>query len=448
MDNKTKTLPITFLKPNPKNARTHSKSQIDQIAKSIERFGYTAPILIDETMTIICGHGRLQAAQKLGLQSVPVRVVSDLTDTQKRALMIADNKIAENAGWDRSLLASELAELAIELPKLDLDISITGFDTGELDAIFDMKAPDKPDPADTPTPPPSIPVTHRGDLWILGEHRLLCGDARSSEDVERLMNGDKARLVFIDPPYNVRVAGHVGGRGQTKHSEFAFASGEMTSQEFIAFLKASIAPLVAHSLDGSLHYICIDWRHQSELMTAASGLYAEQKNLVVWDKKTPGQGRFYRSQHELIHVYKKGDAPHINAVKQGRYGRNRSNVWAYSGVNSFGKDRLKELALHPTVKPIALVVDALRDASLKGDIVLDTFLGSGTTLLAAERADRKCRGLEFEPKYVDVAIARWQDFTRRDAILDETGETFVEVKARRSQEAAAAEARHIDEEAA
>ncbi len=420
------------LKPHPCNARTHSKKQVSQIAKSIEAFGFAAPVLVDEAHRIIAGHGRVLAAIELKLVTVPAIVVAGLSDAKRRALMLADNKIAENAGWDLSRLSVELEALSIELPKIDLDVAITGFSAGETDAIRTMKEKDRPDPADRAPVAPETPVTCRGDVWLLGDHRVMCGDARSDTDLVRLMGGEKAAVVFVDPPYNVRVQGHVGGRGATRHAEFAFASGEMTSSEFMVFLTDAIRGLIAHSRDGSLHYICMDWRHVSELSQAAGLLYTEQKNIAVWDKKTPGQGSLYRNQHEFVFVYKAGTALHINAIEQGRHGRNRSNIWAYSGINAFGKDRAKDLARHPTAKPVAMIVDVLRDASCKGHIVLDTFLGSGTTLMAAERADRRAFGLEYEPKYVDVAVRRWEEFTRRDAVLEETGETFEEARARRA----------------
>ena len=424
-------VPAGTLRPHPRNVRTHSKKQIKQIAHSIREFGFTAPIICDEAGFVLCGHGRLLAANELGLETLPVVMVSGLDDARKRALMLADNKIAENAGWDRKALAFELQTLAIELPEFNLDLSITGFELGEIVAIMDDQGTEKADPLDAFAAPPEFPTTRPGDLWLAGEHRLLCGDARLSHEVERLMAGQKAGMVFIDPPYNVPIAGHVQGRGKVQHPEFDFASGEMSSDEFIAFLTQAFAPLAAASADGSIHYVCMDWRHVLELITAGKVVYGDALNMIVWNKTSPGQGSFYRSQHELIFVFKNGSGPHLNGVAQGKFGRNRSNVWTYPGATGFRKDRGKELAWHPTVKPVAMVADAMRDCSMPNAIALDTFLGSGTTLMAAERIGRRSYAMEFAPRYVDVAIKRWQEYTRRDAILEETGQTFDEVTAER-----------------
>lgn len=238
-------------------------------------------------------------------------------------------------------------------------------------------------------------------------------------------------MVFADPPYNVQISSIVG-RGKIKHREFASASGEMSPEEFEAFLVKTLSLTVQYSRVGSIHYICMDWRHLSEALAAGKQVYTEFKNLVVWAKTNAGQGSFYRSQHELILVFKNGEAPHQNNIELGRHGRSRSNVWTYAGVNTFRAGRLDELSIHPTVKPVGLVADAMRDCSRRGDIILDPFMGSGTTILAAERVGRRGYGLEIDPLYVDAAIRRWQDFTKRDAVLKATGQTFDEVAVGRS----------------
>jgi len=419
--------PVDKLRPTNKNARTHSNRQIQQIADSIRQFGWTSPIVVDESGKIIAGHGRFAASLDLRLRRVPTIVVSGLSDAEKRALALADNKIAANAGWDRSTLAAELGELATLLPEISLDISITGFDAAEIDALAtDFADPEREPAEEVPAVAEAKPVTQIGDLWKLGEHRLLCGDACDKATLQTLMGDDQASMVFADPPYNVRIAATVG-RGRTKHREFAAASGEMSHAQFAAFLGRWMKLAIAHSANGSVHFVCIDWRHLGEMLSAGGEVYHELKNIVVWVKTNAGQGSFYRSQHEFILVFKNGDAPHRNNVELGKHGRNRSNVWTYAGVNSFRAGRMDELSVHPTVKPVGLVVDAIRDCSRRGEIVLDPFMGSGTTILAAERVGRRGYGLEIDPLYVDVAVGRWQSFTGRDAILTATGQTFDEV---------------------
>lgn len=423
-------VPTGTVRTRKRNPRSHSKKQVGQIANSILRFGWTYPILADENFEIIAGHGRHKAAEQLGLQTVPVAVMSGLSETQKRALALADNKIAANAGWDRAILAAELGELATLLPEYELSIDITGFEPAEIDSLLgDLLDPEQ-DPADEVPEPFCQAVSRRGDLWRLGRHRLLCGDAREPADFQTLMAGEHAVLVFTDPPYNVRISS-VQGRGKKRHREFQMASGEMSPEEFTRFLVTCTSLAVRHSIPGAIHFICIDWRHLAEMLAAGKEVYAEQKNLIVWVKTNAGQGSFYRSQHELILVFKAGDAAHINNFELGQHGRNRSNVWTYAGVNTFRAGRMEELSSHPTVKPVALVADAMRDCSRRGDIVLDPFMGSGTTILAAERVGRRGYGLEIDPAYVDVAIRRWESFTRRDVVLDSIGQTFAEVAAAR-----------------
>ena len=421
--------------PNPHNARTHSKKQIGQIANSIRQFGWTNPVLVDEFKVGIAGHGRAEAARHLGLPKIPVIVLSGLSETQKRALALADNKIAANAGWDRPKLAAELGRL-VDLPKeLDFDIGITGFEPAEIDSLFGDLSDHEADPADESPGLGQQAFTVPGDLWVLADHRLLCGDAKREADLAALMNAKPAAMVFTDPPYNVRISS-IQGRGKTKHREFTEASGEMSPEAFTRFLVESLSLAAAHSKEGAIHFVCMDWRHIGEMTAAGKQVYGDPRNLIVWAKNNAGQGSFYRSQHELIFVFKNGDAPHTNNIELGRYGRNRSNVWNYPGVNTFRTGRLDDLGAHPTVKPVALVADAMRDCSRRGDIILDPFMGSGTTILAAERVGRLGYGIEIDPLYVDAAIQRWQNFTRRDAILEATGQTFDEIAAERAHQTA------------
>ncbi|WP_338318776.1 site-specific DNA-methyltransferase [Bradyrhizobium ottawaense] len=424
-------LPLRALKRAAKNARTHSKKQIRQVANSILRFGWTYPILADEDRRIIAGHARWEAAKQLSLKEVPVLVMRGLSDAEKRALALADNKIPTNAGWDRKLLAEELGELASLLPDFNLSLDITGFEPAEIDGLMLDFGNSEHDSADASCTIGKQPISRRGEQWQLGAHRVLCGDACDQSDWARLMGSDRARMLIADPPYNVQISTTLG-RGKIKHREFAVASGEMTPVEFTEFLTRWMRLAAQFSHDGSLHFAFVDWRHIGEMHNAGHAVFGTLQNLVVWNKSNASQGSFYRSQHELIFVYKNGDGPHLNNVELGRHGRNRSNVWTYAGVNTFRKDRLDDLTVHPTVKPVALIADAIKDCTRRGDLVLDPFLGSGTTLLAAERVGRRAYGLEIDPLYVDVAIRRWQDVTKHDAILVATGQTFDEVTAERS----------------
>ena len=420
------------LKPAERNARTHSKKQIRWIASSIREFGFLNPVIVDDTNMILAGHGRLEAARQVGLTHVPVVRFDHLTTAQKRAYLIADNRIAEQAGWDREMLAIELGELIDLLPIEGFDISLTGFDTPEIDLLLADMAISRSEPREAIPLPPRSGVSEPGDLWHLGKHRLLCGDARQANQLSRLMDGASAAAVFCDPPYNLRVSS-IGGRGRNKHPEFAFGSGEMTPTQFQQFLSKIIANGIRVSSKGAIHFVCIDWRHIADLIAVGSKIYGDMLNLVVWNKTNAGQGSFYRSQHELIGVFRVGEHPHKNNVELGRYGRNRSNVWTYAGVNTFGRGRMEALAVHPTVKPTALVADALLDCTARGDAVLDQCAGSGTIFLAADKVGRIAYGLEIEPRYVDVAILRWQQLTKLEATLEGDGRSFEEIKQARAK---------------
>ena len=427
-------MPIGQIKPNPRNAKTHSRKQIRQIANSIIQFGFITPLVVTEDGELIAGHGRYEASNLLGLKKVPVIVLTGLSPAKRRAFAIADNKIAENAGWDRERLAIEIPELTGLLSEEGLDVSILGFEPVEIDQLqadFEVNSSDPEDGVDPDWAKTSV-VTEAGDLWVLCNHRLLCGDARYSDPIIRLMGGCRADMAFLDPPYNRRIAGVVG-RGKTKHAEFAMASGEMAAEDFIRFLGTTLDTAVSVSREGAVHFVCMDWRHIGELLTAAKPVYGDTLNIVTWVKSNAGQGSFYRSQHELIGVFRVGKTAHLNNIELGRHGRSRSNVWHYAGVNSFRAGRMDELRSHPTAKPVALVADALKDCTRRGDIVLDTFCGSGTTIMAAERVGRHARALEIEPRFVDIAIRRWQAFTRRDAVHAQSGLSFDEIAASRSQ---------------
>jgi len=415
------------LKPHKQNAKTHSARQIRQIAESIRAFGFLNPILIDENNSILAGHGRWEAAKKQGLASVPTVRYEHLSETQKRAYVVADNKIAEQSGWDRDLLRLELGELVELLPNEGLEIDITGFAIPELDALEKDLGSAASDPDDVPPATPTRPVTRKGDVWRLGPHRLICGDAQDAQTFQSLMQQKAAAAVFCDPPYNVS-ARSIGGRGRVQHEDFAFAAGEMSQPEFQDFLRKTLGNAIAASRPGAVHYACMDWRHVAELIEVGRELYEEMLNLIVWNKTNGGQGSFYRSQHELIGLFRVAGGRYRNNVELGRFGRNRSNVWTYAGVNTFGRERMNDLASHPTVKPTAMVADAILDCTSRGDVVLDPFLGSGTTILAAEKVGRIGFGVEFEPGYVDVAVRRWERTTKLQATLDGQSMTFDEVR--------------------
>ncbi len=418
--------PITALKANPRNARTHDDKQLNQIAASIRQFGFTSPILIDEQGVVMAGHARLAAARQLGWVQVPTITLDGLSAAQKRAYALADNRLAENAGWDLQILGEELKFLS-EI-EIDCDISITGFDTVDIDRLVSgLEGVSDPAADELPHVRPEEPAVSRaGDLWLLGRHRLLCADALDQGSYERLLAGRQAQLVFTDPPYNVPIDGHVGGKGQVRHREFVMASGEMSELEFTGFLTRALIGARNASSDGAILYVCMDWRHAFELLAACRQASLEYKNLCVWAKDNGGMGAFYRSRHELVFVFKNGTKPHINNFGLGEKGRYRTNVWQYAGVNTLRPGRLEELAMHPTVKPVALVADAIKDCSHRGGIVLDPFAGSGTTLIAAEKTGRIGCGIELDPRYVDVIVRRWTAYTGGTVRHAVTGRTLAE----------------------
>lgn len=407
---------VEALIPYRGNARSHSRAQIKQIADSINAFGFVNPILVDADGQVIAGHGRLAAAKHLGLTEVPVLAVTHLTPAEKRAYILADNRIAEKAGWDRDILAIELAALV----EFDFDVELTGFAIAEIDVILDDarergNGPTADNADDIPILSDGPAITRPGDLWQLGPHRLICGDARDKDTLVALLGGEPVDLIFTDPPYNVAIEGHVSGLGRVKHREFAMASGEMTEVEFTEFLTAALAPAATHCREGAIAFVCMDWRHMREIMAAGDAVFAELKNLCIWNKSNAGMGTFYRSKHELVFVWKVRPGAHVNSFGLGETGRYRTNVWDYAGVNSFSANRDADLAMHPTVKPVAMIGDAIRDCSRRGDVVLDMFGGSGSTLIAADLAGRQARLVEYDPLYCDTIVRRWEKLTGKRA---------------------------------
>ena len=419
--------PISLLRPYPSNARTHSKKQLKQIAASIKRFGFTNPVLVGDDGEIIAGHGRVEAAKRLGMERVPTLALSHLSKTERRAYVLADNKLALNAGWDKEILAIELQGLI----DLDFEVELTGFSLAEIDFVLDEAGDADPGGADEPednVPEVSgVAVSRLGDVWILGRHKVVCGDAKDPEAYDCLLGSEQVDMMFTDPPYNVPIDGHVCGLGTVRHREFAFASGEMSEAQFIEFLTSTLGEGARSLKDGAIAFVCMDWRHMGELLLAGKRVFTEFKNLVVWNKSNGGMGSFYRSKHELIFVFKKGEAPHTNSFGLGETGRYRTNVWDYAGISSISSTRNDELAMHPTVKPVALIADAIKDCSKRGEIILDNFGGSGSTLIAAEKTGRCARLVEFDPIYCDTIVRRWEAYTGKRAKLQGDGRMFDDV---------------------
>src|SRR3984957_2960878 len=416
--------PIEEVKPHPHHTRKPNREQRRKLEASFRKFGENAPILVDRQGYILAGHVRFETLRAMGRTHVWVLVLDHLSDAKSRAYAIADNKIGELSSFDEKNLSREISDL-IEIAE-DFEIEDTGFDTGEIDLIlqgFDAGHPDKQDEFELHV---GNAVTTLGDLWSLEQHLLLCADARDAASYTTLMNGKKASAIFADPPFNVKINGHVTGKGRQTHREFPSASGEMTEAEFTDFLSFILSSSKTHSSAGALMFICMDWRHLWELQSAGRAVELPLLNLCVWSKTNAGMGSLYRSRHELVLVFKNGRAPHTNNVELGRYGRNRSNIWEYPGANTFprkGEDR--GLDYHPTVKPLALVADAILDCTKRDDGVLDPFMGAGTTILASERTGRRGFGMELDPLYVDTTIERWQRVTGLKAI-NQHGQTFAE----------------------
>ena len=427
--------PISSLKAAERNARTHPRKQIRQIAASIERFGFTCPVLIDDDGVIIAGHGRVAAAKLLNLDQVPTLRLSNLSADERRAYALADNKLALNAGWDVDFLALELKELS----NLSVDLDLTGFSVAEVDELilnYQNASPDADEEEDRAVDLRTVAVSRPGDVWQVGRHRLACGDATKRETYASLFGDEEVGLIFADPPYNLPIVTFVEGTGRKGHRAFSMANGELAPGQFRSFLEKCFGHAAERARAGSIAYACIDWRHMAEMQGAGLATFSELKNLIVWKKTNAGMGNFYRSQHELIFAFKVKPGRHINNFNLGENGRHRTNVWDYAGVASFGGNgnrRLKDLALHPTVKPVALVADAIRDTSRRGDIILDMFGGVGTTMIAAEKTGRCARLIEIDPLYCDASIDRFTALLGILPTLVATGQTFEEVSAERTE---------------
>ncbi len=420
-------VPTTDLKPPKRQLRKHSQRQLQLIQASIADYGFLNALLINADNEIVCGVARWVAAGELKLDQVPVIVVEHLTPEQLRVYRVLENRLGDLSEFD-------LAELKLEFTELeDLDCGLnlegTGFSTSEIDDLVSGKDPEFRGDADLEVAGPA--VTTLGDLWQLGDHRLLCGNSLEEASFEALMGNEKAGMVFGDPPYNVP-AKAISGMGKHQHRDFAMAAGEMSPAQFTSFLKTNFALIKTFSVEGAIVYQCMDWKHMREMLAAGYEVFDELKNVVVWAKPSAGMGTFYRSQHEFVFVWKSGTAPHVNNFGLGDSGRYRSNVWSgYKGNSGFHRDRDDELAAHPTVKPWSLVADAIRDCSKRKAIILDPFGGFGTTMIAAERTGRKARLIELDPLYCDASLRRWEKVSGKTAILAAAGQTFAEVAASR-----------------
>lgn len=409
-------LAIGMIKPYSKNPRVHNAKQIEKIKNSIMQFGFTAPILVDKENNIVAGHARYEAMKMLNAVQIPTIQLENLTPEQIKAYRIADNRLAEDAQWDSDILKIEFKELL----ELDFDITDTGFEIPEIDSLtIELIGDENKQDEDKEVYSllDSIPQkVKKNDLWILGEHKIFCGDTLDPDSFKCLLMTEKAEIIVTDPPYNVKIKGHVCGNGKIQHTDFKMASGELTESEFMDFTQKFMENLRESSTDGSLHYIFIDWRGLKTFLTAGEQ-YDELKNICVWDKTTGGMGSLYRSQHEFVCVFKNGKNPHINNIQLGHNGRYRTNVWSVKGMNVQNKQAQELFKLHPTVKPVGLLSDILLDASSPGGIVLDCFGGSGSTLIACEKTKRKARLIELDEKYCNAIIYRWEKLTGRKAEL-------------------------------
>jgi DNA modification methylase len=407
------------LKPLGRETRRHPRRQLEKLAASLDEFGFVLPIIVDSEQRVVAGWGLVLAARQLGLPQVPAVTITDLDDGKLRLLRMALNRLGEDSSWDTEALALEFSDvLALDE---NVDLQISGFEMGEIDAHLPGAEGEEDE---LPPIEARAAVTRVGDTWILGEHRLHCGDALDLKSYDRLLGDQRAAMVFTDPPYNVEIDGHVSGLGRSRHAEFEMACGEMSSAEFEMFLATALGHASRYAVDGSIHFVCMDWRRIKELLAAAATAYTEMKNLCVWNKSNAGMGSLYRSKHELVFVFKKGHAAHVNNIQLGRFGRHRPNVWDYPSQNVWASSAKGKLSLHPTVKPVALIADAIRDCSNQNDVILDPFGGAGTTLIAAERTSRHARLIEIDPRYVDATVRRWQHLTGKIAVHAESAQPF------------------------
>jgi DNA modification methylase len=434
----TELVRIDALHPARRNARQHSKDQIRAIANSIRRFGFTNPVLVQRDLEIIAGHGRWEAAKLLGMKKVPVLRLEGWSKADIRAYAIADNRLAEQATWDNEILLEQIDEILLEVA--DYDVTLTGFSAPELDELRIVQeragGQVESDPAaDTlPGHVEGEAISERGDLWRLGPHRLVVGSALEPASYRLLLGRRKADAVISDPPYNVRIEGFVSGKGKRRHGDFVMGAGEMSAGEFREWLATFLAVARGACIPQAAFHVFIDWRHFADLQRAAEQSSLKLASLCVWVKPRGGMGSLYRSQHELVGVFCAAGQSMRNNVQLGRHGRNRTNVWHYDGPSSLTREGQAALDLHPTVKPVALIADAMLDVTPVGGLVLDPFSGSGTVFISATKAKRIAAGIELDPAYADIALRRYEAYTGETPILDATGEDFRAVLRRRLAE--------------
>lgn len=422
--------------PAARPLKKHRNQYIAKLAAGISRFGFLVPMLVDEEYRLVSGHARLAAAQLNKLEQVPVVRIDHLTEEQRRILAIFENKIAQESEFDEEALNLEFEELRLTEPELELTDS--GFAIGEIDVLAGRTRTKALDDLDyvAEEPPERPPITRPGDEWLCGRHHIICADSTDPEVIAQLAAGAKFRQLIADCPYNLPTRAF---SSSGRFGNFQMAAGEMDRTEFIAFLGRFLAAAIPQLLDGALLYTFMDAKHIGELLAAAEGAGLDYKQLLVWVKGSAGLGSFYRSGHELIGVFKYGQAPSQNNIQLGRYGRNRSNVLSYPGVMGTASGK-RALTLHPTVKNIAMIADLILDASSPGDNILDSFGGSGTTMIAAEKTDRTAYLCELSPAFVDVTVERFNALGGEQARLKSTGQTFEEVRAERLEPAPEREA--------
>ena len=418
---------------NELNPKKHPDRQINALARNFAEAGFLVPVIIDQKNVIYAGHGRVLAALKAGISMIPAVRLAHLSDHQLRALMLADNRLAELGSIDQQLLAENLKLLTVDGIDLDLEAA-TAFTMGEIDKVLEeaIEQEEEEDPDDAPIATVDGPPVNRlGDLWDLGgRHRLICGSSLEPIVWAQLMDGQKASMSCSDFPYNVKIRGNVSNRSDAR--EFAMASGEMGRKEFTEFETDVFRHIATHSEPASTHMAFTDWRHVLEMQLAGEAVFSELKNVCVWNKLSGSMGSLYRSQHELIFVWKLGRGRSRNNVQLGKFGRNRSNVWNYPGVGTFRhSDEGDLLKLHVTPKPVRMIADAILDVSARGDIVIDAFLGSGPTIIAAERVGRRCFGVEIDPHFADIIIRRFERHSGEAAVHVTSGRTFAEISAER-----------------
>ena len=429
-------LPPGEIQPYPDNARVHPEEQLKMIEASIAAFDFNNPVLVTPEHVLIAGHGRLEAAKKLGLERVPALVLAHLSEAQQRAYRVADNAIMLKGEWSLELLAQELE--FVSAVDFDIPVEALGFEMGEIAFLIDdaksAASRGGNDEEEVVEPDRSLAsVSRLGDIWQIGPHGVICGDARDRATYARLLGDRRADVVISDMPWNVPYKGHIGGLGKVQHEEFVMASGEMTREEFRGFTKDVLVLQSDFSRPGALSLQFIDWRSVADMIEVGEEVYDALINLCVWVKPNGGMGSLWRSRHELICVFRTKGARHQNNVQLGKHGRNRTNVWEYAGASSFGAERMKNLAAHATCKPVAMIAEAIKDCTNRGDLVLDAFLGSGTTVMAAHESGRVGAGIELDPHYVDVAVQRIAEVVGTEPV-HEDGRSFEEVREQRSDE--------------